>query len=214
MNWARWWPLTGILFAVAAFISIPLSSGADTHDTDQQILAHYADHSNRVSAFVSFFLFLGAIMVLIWFLALLRSRLILAEGRAGLLTALPFGAGLVAAAAWVVANGLFTAPAAAISDTSKFQLDPNTYRLLNNLGYGVWFSGTTVMALLVFAVAVLSLRTGFLPKWLAWLSLLVGITLLVSFLFIPFVIFLGWLVVVSITLIARPWAPAAPATAV
>ncbi len=216
MNWARWWPLTGIVFVALFFFGLMVSSTVDTHDTDSEILAHYAKHSNRVNQFISFFLVLAGVLVFVWFLAHLRKRLAVAEGGQPLLTAVAFGGGLVASALWVVSNALFTGPAVAVSDTSKFTLDPNTYRLLNIIGYGVWISGTTIAAALVFSVAILSLRTGFLPTWLTWLSFPVGITMLVSFFFVPFLIMLGWFLVVSITLIVRPGPspPAAPAPTV
>lgn len=204
MNWTRWWPLTGIAFAALFFFGLVVSSTADTHDTDAEILAHYAKHSNRVNQFISFFLVLAAVLVFVWFLALLRKRLAMAEGGQPLLTAIAFGSGLVASGLWVVADALFTGPAAAVADTSKFTLDPNTYRLVDNIGYGVWFSGTTIAAALVFSVALLSLKTGFLPKWLVWLSFPVGITMLVSFFFLPFLIMLGWMLVTCITLLVRP----------
>lgn len=204
MKTTRWWPLTGIAFVALYFVGLLVSSSPDSNDTDSEILAHYAKHSNRVRDFVSFFLVLAAVLVLVWFLALLRKRLALAEGGQPLLTAIAFGGGLVAGALWMVALAIFTGPSAAIADTSKFTLDPNTFRVLNDIAYGVWFSGTTIMAALVFATAILSLRSGFLPKWLAWLSFPVGITMLVAFFFIPFLIMLGWFLVASITLIVRP----------
>jgi hypothetical protein len=54
---------------------------------------------------------------------------------------------------------------------------------------------------------VLSLRSGLLPKWVAWLSSPVALTLLVAFFFIPFLILLGWILVVSLALILRQQAP-------
>jgi hypothetical protein len=48
---------------------------------------------------------------------------------------------------------------------------------------------------------VLSRRTGLLPQSLTWLSFAVAATLLVAFLFIPILIFLDWVLVVSLALI-------------
>jgi len=56
-------------------------------------------------------------------------------------------------------------------------LDPNTYRILNDLGYGMWFSGTTVAGVIVLSTALLSLKAGILPKWLTWLSFVVAGTM-------------------------------------
>jgi hypothetical protein len=44
---------------------------------------------------------------------------------------------------------------------------------------------------------------GVVPKWLAWLGFIVAATMLVAFFFIPFLIFLGWVLVVSAVLIWR-----------
>jgi chromate transport protein ChrA len=54
---------------------------------------------------------------------------------------------------------------------------------------------------LVVATALVSARTGLLPKWLTWLSFVVAATLLFAFMFIPILIFLGWVLVVSIVLL-------------
>jgi hypothetical protein len=64
--------------------------------------------------------------------------------------------------------------------------------------------------LVVLCTALVSLRTGLLPKWLTWLSFLVALTMVVSFVFLPFLIFLGWMLVVSIVLIWKPAGTAAP----
>ena len=55
-----------------------------------------------------------------------------------------------------------------------------------------------------------ALRTGLLPKWIAWLSFPVALTMLVAFFFIPFLIMLGWILVVSATFMMRWEAPPAP----
>ena len=93
-------------------------------------------------------------------------------------------------------------------------LDPNTYRVVNNMGYAIWISGTAIAALLVLGTALLSLKGEILPKWLAWLSLVVAATMLVSFFFIPFLIFLGWVLVVSLVLIWKPAEGTVPPSAI
>jgi hypothetical protein len=203
--WARWWPLTGLAF-VGLWIGALAATGNDvsTDDSDAKILAYYAKSGNRDRHIVAFFLILAATLFFVWFLAKLRERLVRAEGgAAGTLTALAYGAGIAAAALWVVANALFASAALTRGDTSKFQLDPNTYRILGDTGYAIWFSGTTVAAVTVVATAVLSLRSGLLPRWIAWLSFPVALTMLVAFFFIPFLIMLGWILVVSVTFMLR-----------
>jgi hypothetical protein len=143
------------------------------------------------------------LLFFIWFLSVLRGRLARAEGGAGGLTTAAVGAGLVSTAMWMVSIALFSAPAAAREDTSKFHLDPNTYRIINDMGYEVFFSATTIALVTVLATSLLGLRAKVVPRWLAWLGLLVAATMLVSFIFLPFLIFLGWLLVVSIVFLMR-----------
>jgi hypothetical protein len=202
-SWARWWPLTGVAFVALWLVAFVVGPSGSTSDSDAKILSHLGS-GDRHRQIATFFLILAAGFVFVWFLGGLRYRVQQAEGGPGMLTGLGFGAGLVAAGLWTVAGALFAAVAATADDTSKFHIDPNLWRLMNDLGYGVWFSGTTIAAALVATTALVALRTGLLPKWLAWLSFLVALTMLVAFFFIPVLIMLGWILVVSVTLILRP----------
>jgi hypothetical protein len=69
------------------------------------------------------------ILFLIAFLALLRDRL----GSTG---PLAFGAGIASGVLLFASVVCFAGPALAAGDTSRFHLDPNTYRLINDMGYG------------------------------------------------------------------------------
>jgi hypothetical protein len=198
---ARWSPVTGILFVALWLVAFAITDGSpESGDSDAKIVAYYADSGHRARDIVGLFLILAASLLFLWFLASLRSRVARAEGHAGALTAAAYGAGLVSTALWFVAVAVFVAPSFARADTGKFQLDPNTFRLLNDVGYTFWFGGTTIAAVTVVATAVLSRRTGLLPQWLTWLSFAVAATMLVAFLFVPILIFLGWVLVVSVVL--------------
>jgi hypothetical protein len=203
-TWARWSPATGIVYVVLWIIAFAITGGSpDSGSSDAKIVAYYADSGHRARDLAGLFLILAAAVLFICFLSALRSRLAQAEGRAGPLTAAAFASGLVATALWFVAIVVFVSPSLARGDTSKFQLDPDTFRLVNDLGYAIWFGGTTIAVVLVAATAVLSRRTGLLPTWLTWLSFVVAATLLVAFLFIPILIFLGWVLVVSSVLVSK-----------
>jgi hypothetical protein len=97
--------------------------------------------------------------------------------------------------------------------SSKFTLDPDTFRLISTLGWGLWFGGTMVTAITVAAAAILALRTGTLPKWLAWLSVPVAVIMLFAILWIPFMVFCGWVLVVAVTLLVWKEAPESTAAA-
>jgi hypothetical protein len=203
-NWARWSPAAGIVFVVLWIVAFAITGGSpDSGDSNAKILSWYADSGHRTRDIVGLALVLAAALFFLWFLTTLRERLVRAQGGMSGLAGAAFGAGLVWTALTFAAIATFTAPSFARADTGKFQLDPDSYRLLNDLGYTLWFGGTTIAAVLVVATAVVSMRTGLLPKWLTWLSFVVAVTLLFAFMFIPILIFLGWVLVVSLVLVFR-----------
>ncbi len=203
-KWERWGPLAGVLAVVCWIVAIIIGTHSpDSNSSDAKISAFYTSHSHQVDGIVAFFIFLAGILLFLGFLAALRSRLIGAEGTPGRLTALAFGSGLVSAALWFLAIALFTAPALAANDTGKFRLDPNSYRLVNDLGYAVWVGAVVVAAVLVWGASAVALRSGLFPKWFAWLGVLAGILQLFAIFFLPAFIFWGWVVIASLLLVFR-----------
>ena len=209
MKAARWAPISGVLF-VALWVAAMFLIFNNPGDSDSEIVSWYDDSGNRHKQIAGLFIILAASLAFIWFVSVLRGRLAHAEGKAGTLTAIAFGAGLVTAALWTVANVFFQAISLAVGDTKEFVVDPNTFRLIDVVGYAIFVSGTTVALLVVVATALVSLKGQIVPKWLAWLSFVVAATMLVSFFFIPFLIFLGLVLVVSVVLIWKPAESAAP----
>jgi hypothetical protein len=210
VNLARWAPISGILYVVLWAVVIFLLD-SDPGDSDADIVSWYRDSGNRDQQVIAFFLVLAAGLLFLWFLSVLRGRLAQAEGTASTRTALAFGAGLVAVTLWTIAMAVWMSISFAVDDSDEFVVDPNTERLFSNFGYALWFGGTTIALLVVLCVALVGLRGELIPKWLAWVSVLVAVTMLASFAFIPFLIWLGWVLVVSLLWLF--WKPAAEAPA-
>ncbi len=209
---ARWAPISGVLF-VALWIVAFFLFGDESGESDGEIVSFYADSGNRTRQVAAYFVVLAAGLAFIWFLSILRGRMADAEGKVGSTTALAFGAGLVASVFWTLAAIFWMAISFAADDSDVFVVDPNTTRVVDNMGYAIWISGTTVALLVVLATGLVGLRTGFLPKWLAWVSFVVALTMIASFAFVPFLIFLGWMLVVSILLLWKPMTNDAPVAA-
>jgi len=210
-GWTRWWPLTGLAFVALFLVAFAMLGGVDAQDSDAAILAHFSKTGNQREDIASFFLILAACLFFVWFVGMLRDRLVAADG--GRLAPVAFGSGIAAVALWVTSAAVSTATSVVSNDSSEFKLDPNTFRLFDDMGYFLWFSGTTIASGTVLATAIVALRTGLLPKWIAWLSLPVVLTMLVAFFFVPFLIMCGWILVVSVTLMIRSGAPQAAAAA-
>jgi hypothetical protein len=210
-RWLRWWPLTGVAF-VGLFLGgfAVTDSSPDSQSDDDKIVNWITSKSDQHKQIATLLMILGASLVFVWFVAMLRERLARADPGSRW-PALAFGSGLVATALWIGAAAISAGPSLAANDTHKYQADPNLYRALSDAGYALWFGGTTIALGVVVATGIVALRTGLLPRWLAWLSFPVALTMLVSFFFVPFLIMCGWILVVGVTLIVRKEAPEAAA---
>jgi hypothetical protein len=196
--------LSGLLSVACLVVgTMMVLSQPQDKDSDAKIVAYFTDHSHRVKGMVGFFVFLAGILLLLMFLAALRDRLAAAEGRAGGATALVFGAGLVSvsltATSMLLANGTLLA----VTNTSKFQVEPNTFRLFADTAYATWVSGVMVAAFVVWGASAVALRTGLLPAWWGRLGIAIGVAQLFAFLFFPFFAWLIWIVGTSLLLTIR-----------
>jgi hypothetical protein len=202
--WERWGPLTGLLSIPCLVVgSLMVLSQPQDSASDSSIVAYFAVHSHRVKGIAGLFVFLAGVLLLVAFLAVLRDRLVAAEGATGGLSALAFGAGLVSAGVATISMLLANGTMLAVTNSSHFRIDPNTYRLLADTAYGAWAASVMVAALVVWAASALALRTGVLPAWWGRLGVVVGIAQLAAFLYFPFFAWLIWILVTSLLLIRR-----------
>ncbi|MGH3142831.1 MAG: hypothetical protein ACRDO9_06850 [Gaiellales bacterium] len=207
-GWARWSPISGMVF-VALWISVFVVVGDDIGDTNQEVLDWYADSGNRDKQHLAFWLVAAASLALIWFASTLRHRL--RERDQSMLPSLALGGGVAAATLWVAAFSAWTAIANAVEEEDEFVVVPDTARAFDAFGYILFVGAGMASSLLVLGASVVALRTGLLPKWLAWLGVPIAAIMLVTFIFIPFFVLLGWVLVVSLVLMF--WKPAAEAPA-
>jgi hypothetical protein len=146
------------------------------------------------------------------FLGYLYGLLRRAEGAEGWLSATALGAGL---AGFTVKIGS-AAPLLAANDHAKGTPLHDTLVNVNDISFIV-----TMLPLGVFAaaVAIVTLKTGVLPRWLGWLAAATAPALLVNGLFFSsndapaFLLFLLWLIATSVVLTRRAGADATPAIA-
>jgi hypothetical protein len=209
MAWlrSRWYWVSGILFVVL-FVAFAVSG--DSGDTPAELRDFYADSGNRTKQFIAFFLFLAAMLAFLWFLGTQRGELFRAEGGDGSLTAVAFGSGLTFTVLMVTALTCFTSPAFMASD-EKFTFDPNSADFMQDLGYGLFVAALILASLLLLSVSFIGYRSRFVPLWVCWISVPAAIALLFSAFFFPVVVFLAWVLIVSVVMLIRTWRPARPA---
>ena len=171
----RWAPLSGVLAVILwiAGIFLITQSDPDDHATDDQILAWYKAHTNTV--LLGGWAFMLGCLAFIWFAAVLRARLLGAEGGSGTTTTVAF-VGAIAAAMFGM---LVPAPdiAAAIN---KNEISAATAGTLHRSTDAFFVCAELAVMLLFLGAAVLAFRTGVLPKWLAIAMVILAVVLVIG----------------------------------
>jgi hypothetical protein len=207
-RWERWGAGLGIVAVVLLAASFVFAaSGPEVRDSDTRIVSWYASNSHQQSQIAGFVGFAIGALCLIGFLAVLADRIAAAERGRGTMSQLVFGAGTASAVLFVLAVALFAVPAFAAMDASASDVVPTTYRMFYSAGVVSWVAATMIGALTVVATSAVAFRTSVLPRWFAWLGVLVAVIQLFGFFFIPGFAFWGWIAVASVLTLRR-----APAT--
>ena len=213
-RWKRLSPLTGIVAVALWVIATLITEGAATTDADtpQEMLAAYRDDTGAILS--GSFLFMVGTAFFLWFLGSLRSRLFAAEGPPAHLSGIAFAGGIATAVC------LLLMPAPHVAAT--INEDDLTAEAAHTLGTidDAFFVGAEIAAIvLLVATGLLALRTGVLPRWLGYVSLVVAVWLVIGpigwlALLLAFPV---WVILVSVLLMQRAGAerelPAAGTTA-
>ncbi len=194
--------LTGIT-AVALWVTglVVLETIADqpaTNTTEARALAYFEGEEHAILA-GTFFFMLGAVFFL-WFLGALRARLYLAEGGARRLTGTGYAGGVVAAASL-----LFMGSTQAAGTLNKANLSPEAAQVYRGLGDAFFYAAEPATGVLILATGMIVLQTRALPTWLGWVSLGIGLWLLIPPIGWAALIsaFPLWVIVVSLLLYRR-----------
>ena len=201
----RWAPLGGIIFVVLMITGSMFVADVPNPDAPQQQLATYlADSSNHTRNIMGAYIWVVGALAFLWFVTGLRSVLRGAEGGTGALSNLVFGAGVVFAAVWMVSAAAFAAVAYAVGLRGATVSDPDFVKVLPQMAWMILLLGAGFAGLLlVLTTSILSLQTGVLPRWLAWLGSVVAIALLFDVIYVNIVPLLIWVLAASIVLFRR-----------
>jgi hypothetical protein len=137
-----------------------------------EILSWFQDESNTILS-GAFIFMLGSLFFLI-FIGALRVRLVRAESESAFLSAIAFGAGLVVVALTLLIPGPNLAGALAEDD-----LTPEAAQALTVVDDAFFVGAELAAALLLVATGLAILRYGALPRWVAWISFLFALWLLI-----------------------------------
>jgi hypothetical protein len=201
LGWERAAALGGWAFAVLYIVAFT-ATGIDFDDTDPAVLAHYASSSARAKEIVAFLLIAAAALSLVVFGNGLRTAISRGTDRSDPLAALAW-AGTTGCAVLILAGNALSRTTAFAALDDKFVLNPSTRKLFENAGYLLFVSGTFAAILLVVAVAISVFRFRTLSRWVAWISVVTALLLPLAIIFVGFLVFLVWVLAVSVALWSR-----------
>jgi hypothetical protein len=169
INWERWGAATGYLVIALGIAAAAFERGAPPANAPaEQSLAYFTLYRNELRA--QSLLFVLSAGAYVWWFGSLRSYLLRAEGETGRLATVAFGAGVIWAGLQMVLQGA----QAALAMEANGDMTPALAGLLGDLTYALSIIAYVPMAIVLAAVAVISLRAGAFPAWLGWLSALVA----------------------------------------
>jgi hypothetical protein len=211
-KWERAAGAGGILFVVLVLVSALLPGAPpSTSDPALKIAKYFTDHSDAIRE--ASFLGIIATVPIVWWAAAMYRMLDRATGNARLGVMAVVGVAIATAAAGV-SSVIFAVVAMAGVTGSGGVAGTKFYYLLGTNLTSLVAIGT---ALVVGSVSAGILRSGMMPKWIAWLGVLVtvlsvggsligvsGNDAVMGVLFASFLTFSLWLVVVSIVMLRKP----------
>jgi hypothetical protein len=201
----RWAPLGGIIFVVLMFTGTFFVADVPDADSSQQKIADYlTDSDNHSRNLIGAYIWVVGALTFLWFASHLRSVLRAAEGGTGLLSNIAFGAGVIYSALMMVSAVAFAAVAYAVGLRDATVSEVDIVRVLPQFAWMILLLGAGFAGIVVILTScILSFQTGVLPRWLAWLGVVMAILLLFDVLYVNIVPFLVWVLAASIVLLMR-----------
>lgn len=184
-------PLAGALFAVLMVVGVLVAgSPLDTDASAEEVIKHYDDGKFFIGILA---LALGAILFM-FFAATLRKHL--AASGPDWLAALAFGGGIIFT---VGLTGFASSQFALLDAADKKTL--GAAQALNIIDNNNFPPAVIGLCILLLATAWHVLSSGSLPRWIGWVSLMIGILALAGPLgILAFLLFAPWTFIVAILL--------------
>jgi len=199
-----WTPIAGIAAAVTFIVGVASAANGPSSDgSDAKVLAWYAKHSHRVGVIVGVFILMFFGLFLLWFAAGLRERLRAAEGPEGRLANVAFGGAILSVAlVWAGSFAMAAVPAGISFGDQPAVASADVARFLPQMGFGAILVGGMFGAIaLIDATSIVAIRTGVLPRWLAYLGFVCSVALLFGSIFLPTIALPIWLIAAGVVLL-------------
>jgi hypothetical protein len=195
--------IAGIAYAILAFIALTLLTRQPSLSlSSEEIAAWYEDAANRTPVVIGLNLAAVSSVAFLWFVAVIRRRVGDKEDR--FFGTVFLGSAIVYVGMWLVAATLLAAAAVAPELFAGGAVDKASHTLMAGTAGGLLLvAGPRIQAVFVLTTSTLILRSGVMPKWLAYLGYVMGLALFITPLIIqPLGVgFPAWVLVVSVTIL-------------
>jgi hypothetical protein len=182
-RWERYAPLTGVAAVVLWVVGTFLLEKDDRPEGKDTAAFVAWVEANDAAIITGAIIFGFGVVLFVWMLGSLRATLFAAEGGVGRLSTLAFGSGIATALSMLFTVLPHAQAAFDKNDTSDTSIDA-----LVHMG-DAFFGGVELFAIpMLAATALVILRYDALPRWLAWVSLVLALILAI----VP----IGWLGVI------------------
>ncbi|MEX1046670.1 MAG: hypothetical protein WD757_04685 [Actinomycetota bacterium] len=166
-QWERVAAMSGVAFVVTVVMSLALTGPPPTFDKPIEEIASYYDQHRSGIAYGGYLNGLAIIFGL-WFLGSLRSFLRRAEGDTGRISAVVFGAGILAGA-MALAGSLFNSVVALDFSVDSSPEIVRALYSLSSLSFSFFWFPITVLAA---GTSVVAARSKAFPDWFVWAGVL------------------------------------------
>jgi hypothetical protein len=197
---ARLTPLAGVVFAVIFYVAIfGFGDTPSANDKTAKVVKFWSDNDSKQIAVA--IMAVIATVFFVWFAGAVRERLVTAEAGSGRRSTTVYAGAMLYAVGLLISAGLtFT-----VADTAG-DVPPTVTQSLSVLEEDFFFPFVGGLAVLYLGTAAAVLTTGGLPRWIGWVSLVLGVVCLTPVGWVPFLLSGLWAAVVGIV-VYRAGAP-------
>jgi hypothetical protein len=198
----RWALLGGVVFPILYVIGTILLLGGSPDSGSLKFATYFADAGHRDRVHFGWIISGLSLFALIFFVAALRDLIRRADGDGFLAGLASLGGGIYIAVS-LASVGLVHGIRTMSDDTYRHQVFYGVLHAGDDASYVMHATGTAGMAAMILAISLFALRTGVLPRWLAWVGFFAAICALASIIFFTTLFWLLWLLVVAVLLFVR-----------
>jgi hypothetical protein len=199
-----WSSLGGIAFTVLAVVGAVFLFDGPSDSSPTKMAAWYSSGSNRTHVNIGWVLAGLGLLCLIWFVAGVRERIVIAEQadptRGSLLSTVVMVGGAAFVAAGVCLIGIADGIKTMSDDTYQHQVYSGVIHAAGDASYIMLAGAGVAMASLIFAVALAILGFGLLPRWVGWFGIVASVAAIFSLFFFTMLVWLLWIAVASVML--------------